>query len=92
LLILWGASIGLIVIPWLLDVCAPNDILAYSIVNTVAGFLAMVSIVYWLVDYWADNYLEEKNKSPDEYVTFTIVFIYLFSHISLFIYLFIYLN
>lgn len=63
---LLGASVGLIVIPWLIEVCAPNDILAYSLVNIVAGVLAMVSIVYWLVDYWADTYLEEKNKPADE--------------------------
>jgi hypothetical protein len=65
-----GASVGLIVIPWLLQTFKPNDILAYSIVNFVAGFLVVVAIVYWLVDYWADGYLEEKNKSADEYVDF----------------------
>lgn len=67
-----GASVGLVVIPWLLEVYSSNHLMAYALVNLVAGFGVMVSVVYWLVDYWAQDYLDQNssgmwNKNPIYY-------------------------
>lgn len=53
-----GASVGLLCIPVLTRIFRPNDILAYSIVNCIAAFTVMISIVYWVVDYWAEPELD----------------------------------
>jgi hypothetical protein len=53
-----GASVGLVCIPLLTSWFRPNYTFAYSIVNIVAGFTVIVSIVYWVIDYWAERDLD----------------------------------
>lgn len=57
-----GASVGLVGIPWLLEVYYPNDLMAYALINLVAGVGVIVSIIYWLIDYWAQDFLDQNSE------------------------------
>lgn len=66
-----GGSAGLIGIPWLLEIFPTNDTMAYALVNLTACAAVMISVGYWLLDYWAKDFLktQPQNLQPEEQVS-----------------------